>query len=64
MAVIVIMNAHPDSPEDWRILQDDEYGGTGSGFENRTFPTATDADNWIESNAKNGWCTLIVGEDD
>jgi len=64
MAVIVIMDADPDHPEDWHILKDDEYGGTGSGFDNRTFATAELADVWIQSNAKNGWCTTIVGEDD
>ncbi|VVO85664.1 hypothetical protein PS870_02041 [Pseudomonas fluorescens] len=64
MAVIVIMDADPDYPEDWRILQANEYDGAGAGCDNRTFPTSTDADNWIQRNAKKGWCTLIVGEDD
>lgn len=64
MAVCVIMDANPGEPEEWRFLKDDEYGGNGFGDENRTFPTAADADAWIEANARNGWCTLIVGDDD
>ena len=64
MAVLVIMDANPDEPESWAFLKDDEYDGTGNGFDNRTFPTADAAYSWIEKNARNGWCTLIVGEDD
>ncbi len=64
MAVCVILDAEPDCPEDWRFLKDDEYGGDGAGFDNRTFPTSEAANAWIENNARNGWCTLIVGEDD
>lgn len=64
MAVCVIMDAFPDAPEDWRFLKDDEFGGGGDGDENRTFSNSALADQWIEQNARNGWCTLIVGEDE
>ena len=64
MAVCVILDADPDYPEDWRFLKDDEYDGQGEGFDNRTFPTAEAADIWIQNNARVGWCTRIVGDDD
>ncbi|QEU28811.1 hypothetical protein [Pseudomonas luteola] len=64
MAVLVIMDANPEEPESWRFLKDNEFDGTGFGDDNRTFPTAADADAWLWKHAKNGWCTQIVGEDD
>lgn len=38
MAVLVILDANPDEPEDWRFLKADEYDGTGHWDDNRTFP--------------------------
>lgn len=64
MPVAIIMDAYPDHPEDWYFLKDDEYDGLGRGDENRTFPNAGAADAWLSKNARSGWCTLIVGEDD
>ncbi|EOK5397460.1 hypothetical protein [Pseudomonas aeruginosa] len=64
MAVLVILDANPDEPEDWRFLKADEYDGTGHWDDNRTFPTAAAADAWIQKHARIGWCTMIVGEDD
>lgn len=64
MPVAIIMDAHPDHPEDWRFLKDDEYDGNGRGDKNRTFANSFEADEWLCQNARVGWCTLIVGEDD
>lgn len=51
MNTIILMNA--DDPYSIEVLQN-------SMGENKLFRSADDAMDWLENNAKNGWCTRIV----
>ncbi len=58
MPALIIMDAYPNYPEDWNILQDED------GMENRVFESSDAASAWLERNAKNGWCTMILPVDE
>lgn len=58
MPALIVLDAHPDHPEDWNFLQDEQT------LENRVFPSSEAADNWLCKNAKNGWVTLIIPVDE
>jgi hypothetical protein len=48
---VVILDA--DDADSAHIIKD-EHG------DNRSFYSAAQADLWVQQNARNGWCTLIV----
>ena len=49
---------YADEPEFVEIMQDDDF------MENRIFESVDAAYQWLEKNAKVGWCTRIVDLDD
>jgi len=55
MAAIILINA--DDPTRIDVMRDNAGN-------NMTFATWSAADDWLEANAENGWCTAIHDLDD